>query len=221
MFTGVGEAKAVVSGAEIANVAAKTGETTNILAKTGEVAKAAKIAEEANATTKALEAARAAEEAKKARTLGAVVSAKAKKPKLIAGTVEHKAARWEAYKKRGGEWHYTRWSKQYDTNMKNAKFGLEQEQKYRTHFGGKSETVKTPYTNRQIDIHKADEMYAGQLKTGKMSLTKQAQIDIQKDATMVRQGYQIEYILEKGASEQFLESLKANGIDYKIGSQIP
>lgn len=74
MFTGVGEAKAVVSGAEIANVAAKTGEATNILAKTAEAARAAKIAEEANAASKALEAARAAEEAKKARTLGEVVS---------------------------------------------------------------------------------------------------------------------------------------------------
>ena len=41
MFTGVGEAKAVVSGAEIANVAAKTGEGTNILAKTAEAARAA------------------------------------------------------------------------------------------------------------------------------------------------------------------------------------
>ncbi|NTE03128.1 DUF4280 domain-containing protein [Agrobacterium tumefaciens] len=74
MFTGVGEAKAVVGGAEVVNVAAKTGEGANILAKTGELAKAGKIAEEANATTKALEAAKAAEEAKKARTLGEVVS---------------------------------------------------------------------------------------------------------------------------------------------------
>lgn len=77
MFTGVGEAKAVVSGAELANVAAKTGEGANILAKTAEAARAAKIAEEANATAKALEVAKAAEEAKKARTLGEVVSAKA------------------------------------------------------------------------------------------------------------------------------------------------
>ena len=75
MFTGVGEAKAVVSGAEVANVAAKTGEGANILAKTAEAARAAKIAEEANATAKALEVAKAAEEAKKARTLGEVVSA--------------------------------------------------------------------------------------------------------------------------------------------------
>jgi len=143
------------------------------------------------------------------------------KEKLKAGTPEHKQARWEAYQKRGGKWDYERWSKQYDTNMQNASYGLSREQAYRDQLGGKSETVKTPYTNRQIDIHKPNEMYAGQLKTGKMSLNEQAKIDIQKDAAMVKQGYTVEYILEKGASKPFLEALKANGIDYKIGPQIP
>jgi len=146
---------------------------------------------------------------------------KPSKPKLKAGTLEHKAARWEAYQKRGGKWDYDRWSKQYDTNMKNAQHGLAREQAYRDQLGGKSETVKTPHTNRQIDISKPDEMYAGQLKTGKMSLNKQAKIDIAKDAAMVKQGYQVEYILEKGASQPFLDALKANGIDYHIGPKIP
>lgn len=82
----------------------------------------------------------------------------ANKPKLIAGTVEHKAARWEAYKKRGGKWEYDRWSKQYDINMQNVKFGLEQEQRYRDEFGGVSETLKTQYTNCQIDISRPDEL---------------------------------------------------------------
>ena len=144
-----------------------------------------------------------------------------KTKKLVPNTPEHKAARWTAYKKRGGKWDYDRWSKQYDTNMQNAKYGLAREKAYRTQLGGCSETVKTPFTNRQIDIHKPDEMYAGQLKTGKMSLTKQAKIDIQKDAAMVQQGYKVEYILEKGASQPFLDALKANGIDYHIGPKIP
>lgn len=141
------------------------------------------------------------------------------KPK--AGSAEHKAQRWKDYEERGGKWDYERWSKQYDTNMKNATYGLSREQAYRDQLGGKSETVKTPYTNRQIDISKPDEMYAGQLKTGKMSLNKQAKIDIQKDAAMVKQGYQVEYILEKGASKPFLQALEKNGIDYIIGSKVP
>ena len=141
------------------------------------------------------------------------------KPK--AGSAEHKAQRWKDYEERGGKWDYERWSKQYDTNMKNSTYGLSREQAYRDQLGGKSETVKTPYTNRQIDISKPDEMYAGQLKTGKMSLNKQAKIDIQTDAAMVKQGYQVEYILEKGASKPFLQALEKNGIDYIIGSKVP
>jgi hypothetical protein len=105
--------------------------------------------------------------------------------------------------------------------MKNVDYGLTREKAYREQLGGKSETVKTPYTYRQIDIHKADEMYAGQLKTGKMNLNKQAQIDIQKDAAMVESGYQVEYILEQGASKPFIEALEKNSIDYHIGSKIP
>jgi hypothetical protein len=144
-----------------------------------------------------------------------------KTQKLEAGTPEHKAARWEEYLENGGKWSQERWSKQYDTNMKNVKHGLAQEQAYRDKLGGKSETIKTPHTNRQIDISKPEEMYAGQLKTGKVSLTKQAKIDIKKDATLVEKGYKVEYILEKGASKPFLDALDANGIDYHIGSKIP
>lgn len=105
--------------------------------------------------------------------------------------------------------------------MKNVEYGLSREKTYRQQIGGKSRMYKTPHTYRQIDIHKPDEMYAGQLKTGKMSLNKQAKIDIQKDADMVKQGYKVEYILEKGASKPFIEALEKNGIDYHIGSKIP
>lgn len=99
--------------------------------------------------------------------------------------------------------------------------GCTREQAYRDQQGGKSETVKTPYTNRQIDIFKPDEMYAGQLKTGKVNLTEQAKIDIQKDAALVQQGYKVEYILENGASRPFIDALEANGIGYHIGPKIP
>jgi hypothetical protein len=139
------------------------------------------------------------------------------KPKLRAGTPEHKSARWNTYHEGGGKWNYERWSKQYDINMKNANYGLAREKIYRTQLGGISETVKTPFTLRQIDIHKINEMYAGQLKTGKVSLTKQAKIDIPKDAAMVKAGYKVEYILEKGASKPFLKALEQNGIKYHIG----
>jgi hypothetical protein len=108
-------------------------------------------------------------------------------------------------------WSKERWDKQYDTNMRNNKFGLSREAEYRAKLGGTSSMAKTPLTKRQIDIYKADEKYMGQLKTGKISLTEQAALDLKKDAYLARKGYKVEYILEKGASKPFLEAVeKAN-----------
>ena len=42
--------------------------------------------------------------------------------------------------------------KQNDTNIRTATYGLSREQAYRDQLGGKSETVKIPYTNTQIDF---------------------------------------------------------------------
>lgn len=105
--------------------------------------------------------------------------------------------------------------------MRNASHGLSCEAAYRQSMDGVSETVKTPLTNRQIDISIPDKAYLGQLKTGKDSLTKQGEIDIAKDASLVKNGYEVEYILEKGASKPFLDALDKAGVKYKIGSQIP
>lgn len=143
------------------------------------------------------------------------------KKKLKPNTPEHKADRWERYKKRGGQKDYDAWSKQYDTNMKNYKYGLKREADYRTALSAKEGTIKTPLTNRQIDILKADEMYAGQLKTGPVSLTKENVLAIQKDAELVKRGWDVEHILEKGASKPYLEALERAGIRYHIGSKIP
>lgn len=143
------------------------------------------------------------------------------KRSLTPGSPEHKAARWKAYQDRGGSWSYDRWSKQYDTNMENVSRGLAREQAYRDAMGGENLTVETPYTYRQIDIYRAEDDYMGQLKTGRESLTKDNALAIQKDAYLVQQGNNVEYILEKGASENFLKALDNANIPYKIGPQIP
>lgn len=137
------------------------------------------------------------------------------------GSSEHKADRWEKYQNRGGEKSYDQWSKQYDTNMRNYQHGLAREADYRSAMDATEGTLKTPLTNRQIDILKADEMYAGQLKTGPVSLTKENALAIQKDAELVKRGWQVEHILEQGASKPYIEALEKAGIDYKIGPQIP
>jgi hypothetical protein len=77
------------------------------------------------------------------------------------GSPEHKAQRWTDYQARMKDnpkaWSKERWDKQYDTNMKNNKFGLSREADYREAMGGVSSTQKTPFTNRQIDVFKTDE----------------------------------------------------------------
>lgn len=105
--------------------------------------------------------------------------------------------------------------------MKNSARGLAREQEYRDVMGGTNETLKTTYTNRQIDIYKAEEDYVGQLKTGKVSLDKENVLAIKKDADLVNQGYKVEHLLEKGASQPYLDALDKAGISYKIGPQIP
>ncbi|MGY5611792.1 hypothetical protein [Vibrio brasiliensis] len=134
------------------------------------------------------------------------------------GSPAHKDMRWKEYT---GDWSYERWSKQYDVNMKNCSVGLAREKAYREVLGGKSKLTKTPYTNRQIDVFIDEDDYMGQLKTGKVYLTEQAKIDIKKDTWLVKEGYQVEYILEQGASKPFLEALNKGGIKYHVGSKIP
>ncbi|WCY00807.1 hypothetical protein KK201_28685 [Pseudomonas aeruginosa] len=141
--------------------------------------------------------------------------------KLKPGTPEHKADRWQKYQERGGQKDYDSWSKQYDTNMRNYQHGAAREAAYREAMGATDGTLKTPLTNRQIDILKKDEMYAGQLKTGPVSLTKENALAIAKDAELVKRGWKVEHILEKGASKPYLDALKNAGIDHKLAPQIP
>jgi hypothetical protein len=140
--------------------------------------------------------------------------------KLVPGTPEHKNQRWEDYQARGGTWSQERWSKQYDTNMQNATHGIDVEEKYRQEFGGESRIIKTPLTNRQIDIYREEDLYCGQLKTGKVYLTDENKLAIAKDSTLVDKGYTVEHILEKGASKNYLDALSKANIPYKIGSQL-
>ena len=144
---------------------------------------------------------------------------------LVANTPEHKADRWARYQKKHKNdpkaWSEARWSNQYDTNMQNVSHGLKREREYASAMGGVSKTLKTPYTQRQIDIFIEDADYCGQLKTGKVGLGKQAKIDLQKDEALIQANYDVEYILEKGGSKPLLAALKKIGASVKIGPQIP
>jgi hypothetical protein len=178
----------------------------------------AKIAEDSGKTSKNVVDKAAKEAIEKKSKEGAKFL---KSKKLKPGTAEHKMDRWNKYQKRGGTKEYDSWSKQYDTNMRNYKHGAAREAEYRKAMGASEGTLKTRLTNRQIDILKTKEMYAGQLKTGPVSLTKENAIAIAKDAELVKMKWTVEHILEKGASKPYLEALKKAGIKYKTSPQLP
>lgn len=227
---------------EIKNDAQKGGAIASIFVPLGTVVKAGAGAAKISKAAKTVDA--AADAAKASDVAGDVVKAgdtagdaahipkpkgpsgnggkiKKTKKKLQPNTPEHKADRWKRYQERGGQKSYGEWSKQYDTNMRNYQFGAARETDYRKAMDASEGTLKTPFTNRQVDILKKKEMYAGQLKTGPVSLTKENIIAIQKDGALVKKGWQVEHILEKGASKPYLEALKKAGIDAHVGSKIP
>jgi len=137
-------------------------------------------------------------------------------PKPPKNTPEGIAWRWAAYLKgKTNPWPYQRWIKQTLTNHQNCEVGLSREAEYQAAMGGVSKTLKTGYTNRQVDIYIEDEEYCGQLKTGKLSLGKQQLTDLKRDEWLIQQQMTVEYILEKGGSKPLLKALT------KIGPQIP
>jgi hypothetical protein len=227
--------------AKMGRIAAKTADAAKTLDHAADATKAADRIDDVADTTRAVERANPEAVADAARanrntvdTSGVpplksaadevnpnVVDVPAPRKKLTPGTSEHKADRWERYQARGGKKSEEDWGKQYDTNMRNYQHGLSREADYRSAMGATEGTLKTPLTNRQIDILKADERYAGQLKTGPVSLTKENVVAIAKDAELVKRGWEVEHILEKGASQPYLDALKKAGIIVKTGPQIP
>ncbi len=160
---------------------------------------------------------REAEEQAAARGSRAAPERAGKPEKLTPGTPEHKAVRWEEYQQKGGKWDYTRWSRQYDTNMRNYLHGSRTETAYREAMQATEGKIKTEYTMRQVDLLKTDDFYAGQLKTGPVSLTKENVLAIKKDGWLVKEGWTVEHILEQGASKPYLDALERSGIEYTIG----
>ncbi|HLK97311.1 MAG TPA: type VI secretion system tube protein TssD [Hymenobacter sp.] len=145
---------------------------------------------------------------------------KVSKDGLIPNTPEHKEARWKIHLAKKPSADYAKWSKQYDTIMRNNEVGLAEEDIYRNAFGGVSKILKTKYTHRQIDIYREGEKYCGQLKTGKLNLGKREITDLKRDAWLIKKKYIVEYILEKGGSKPLIKALNTIGAKITIGRQV-
>jgi RHS repeat-associated protein len=153
---------------------------------------------------------------------GAGESPKGHDPEVLkAGSEEHRTARWAEYQARGGKWSQERWNTQYEANMSNPRVGLDREALYREALGGENKIVQTPYGQRQIDVMLARDRHMVQVKSGPESLTTTGRsantLAIQKDAWLVKQGYEVEWVLEKGGSKPLLKALEDAGIRYHVG----
>jgi hypothetical protein len=74
---------------------------------------------------------------------------------------------------------------------------------------------------RQVDIYIPEKAYAGQLKTGRESLTAANRDAIWRDSFLVKSGITVEWILEQGGSKPLIEALQEAGIKVRIGPQLP
>ena len=147
---------------------------------------------------------------------------------LKANTPEHKAQRWEDYKKKKNTANlsYKDWFKKYDVGMANsAKTAREKYYMNMLQDGVKPKGLSTPYGKRYLDIRvgKTKKMY--EVKTGKEYYSRETsktklpnETRIKKDEYLVQTlGYEITWILEKGASKPLLKALDDAGIKYIIG----
>jgi hypothetical protein len=84
--------------------------------------------------------------------------------------------------------------------------------------------LDTPYGKRQIDNYVGEDRYLGQIKTGKENLTTTGRLNnadaIKRDEWLVKQGYTVEWVLEKGGSKPLIEALQKAGIKVHIGPKI-
>jgi hypothetical protein len=148
---------------------------------------------------------------------------------LSSNSPDHKAQRWQDYKNDSNNagWGYDRWSGQYHTNMSNAR-RIEREEHYRglLRDGYKPKRLDTPFGYRHLDLQERGTMKVYEVKTGKEYYTREGtstrlpnELSIRKDAWLVNEyGYEITWILEKGASRPLLEALEEAGIKYIEGT---
>ena len=136
-----------------------------------------------------------------------------------AGSPEHRAQAWEDYQERGGEWSKDRWDKTYDANMQNANKGNAAADSYHNEigWGSREQTVKVKIdgeeVNRRLDIADVDAKMGVEVKSGNyFSRTYDIKYEILRDKQLVKDGWDIEWRIEGGASQPLIDELKAAGI---------
>jgi hypothetical protein len=137
------------------------------------------------------------------------------------GSPEHRAAAWEKYKagQNNSGWDYSRWNKQYDINMQQARIGNAASDAYHQTlgWGTREVTVVTPGgAVRRLDIADLDARMGVEVKTGYITRSGEIDSEVMRDAALVRSGWGITWVFEGTASKPLLTLLDAHNIPYKI-----
>jgi hypothetical protein len=141
---------------------------------------------------------------------------------LTPGSEEHRAAAWDLYNQRpNAEWDYARWSSVYEANQNRARDANVAVDQYHADLGwGEREvTVNTTIdgqpSSRRLDIADEATRRAVEYKTGYQSATADNLWEVQRDADLVRRGWQVEWVFKGEASQPLLDALDRAGIKYK------
>ena len=140
------------------------------------------------------------------------------------GSAEHKAATWDFYKARGGDWGYDSWSSVYDANqVRAAQANAAADRFHQTLNWGTREvtidgiTVDGEATSRRLDIADKALQKGIEYKTGYQTATVDNLWELKRDAELVRRGWDIQWVFRDRASEPLLEALRNAGIRFKVG----
>lgn len=139
------------------------------------------------------------------------------------GTPSHKAQRWEEYQENGGQWDYDRWSKTYDNNMVRARKAHEEVNRYHAEAGwGRREVtvdveVDGVKMTRRLDIADAapDNPRGVEFKTGYQTANQSNLSELARDEALVRNGWDIEWVVKGKASEPLKKAIEDSGVTFK------
>lgn len=135
---------------------------------------------------------------------------------MTPGSPAHKATRWEEYQERGGEWDYDRWSKTYENNMTRATKAHKATDEFHETLGwGEREvTVDVNGQARRLDIADVADRRGLEYKSGSyFSRTEDIMSEIARDTELVKQGWDIDWVIDGTASQPLIDELKNAGIN--------
>jgi hypothetical protein len=141
-------------------------------------------------------------------------------PKPKPGTPEHEAQAWERYQERGGQLPYEQWRNRYRANIENPGKSHQMMDDYRDalKWPDREKTVTSSDGHtRRLDIADVARKRAVEHKTGGQYRSPENLSEIERDAKLVEDGWNIVWVFEKGRpSQPLLDELREAGIPYVI-----